>query len=43
MLEENAMNADRSNKKEDIVFYILSGLATVWAVVCVVGILMRAK
>jgi hypothetical protein len=42
MLEEEGMKADRTIK-EDIVFYILSGLAAVWAVVCVVGLLMRAK
>jgi hypothetical protein len=36
------MNTAHSNK-EDLVFYVLSALVTVWAVVCVVGLLMRAK
>lgn len=36
------MKADNS-RKEDMVFYILSVLAAAWAVVCVVGLLMRAK
>jgi hypothetical protein len=39
---EARMNTTRSNK-EDLVFYVLSALATAWAVVCVVGLLMRAK
>jgi hypothetical protein len=41
-LEENRMKAGNS-RREDLVFYVLSGLAAAWAVVCVVGLLMRAK
>ena len=40
--KEDGMKAERSTK-EDTVFYILSGLAAAWAVVCVVSLLMRAK
>jgi hypothetical protein len=39
---EARMNTTHSNK-EDLVFYVLSALVTAWAVVCVVGLLMRAK
>jgi hypothetical protein len=39
---EARMNTTRSNK-EDLVFYVLSALAAAWALVCVVGLLMRAK
>jgi hypothetical protein len=42
LLKENGMKAGNS-RKEDLVFYVLSGLAAAWAVVCVVGLLMRAK
>ncbi len=39
---EARMNTTHSNK-EDLVFYVLSALVTVYALVCVVGLLMRAK
>ena len=32
-----------NSRKEDLVYYVLSALAAVWAVVCVTGLLMRAK
>jgi len=32
-----------NSPKEDLLFYTLSGLAAAWAIVCVVGLLMRAK
>jgi hypothetical protein len=32
-----------NSPKEDVLFYALSGLAAAWAIVCVVGLLMRAK
>ena len=39
---EARMNTTQSNK-EDLIFYVLSALVTVWALVCLVGLLMRAK
>ena len=39
---EARVNTTHSNK-EDLIFYVLSALVTVWAVVCIVGLLMRAK
>lgn len=39
---EARMNTTQSNK-EDLIFYVLSALVTVWALVCIVGLLMRAK
>jgi hypothetical protein len=36
------MGADNLSK-EDLVYYVLSGLATAWAIVWIVGLLMRAK
>jgi hypothetical protein len=39
---EARMNTTQSNK-EDLIFYVLSALVTVYAVACIVGLLMRAK
>jgi hypothetical protein len=39
---EERMNTTQSNK-EDLIFYVLSALVTVWAVGCIVVLLMRAK
>ena len=40
--KEVVLNAGKPGRG-DLLIYVLSGLAAAWAVVCVIGLLLRAK